>query len=226
MALNNGREGFHKPTGRPLVIRMVLATVIMTLAIIFILPFTQLLQTDPRDLHRVRSVDIAPPPPPPPPPDPPPPEEEQRDQEVEDLSTPPPPISLSQLEAALNPGIGGALGQAIDLGAFGTAQELTDEIQIFDISDLDRRPRRLRAIPPTFPMEMQTRGLQGVVRARILIDEQGNVSVLEIVESTHREAVQPVRQALAQWRFEPPERGGERVRAAYIQPITYDFSGN
>ncbi|MCC5806175.1 MAG: energy transducer TonB [Opitutales bacterium] len=224
MALNNGREGFHKPAGRPLVIRMVLATVIMTLAIIFILPFTQLLQTDPRDMHRVRSIDIAPPPPPPPPPDPPPPEEEQQDPDVDDLSTPPPPISLSQLEAALNPGIGGALGQAVDLGAFGVAPDAAAEMQIFQLGDLDRRPQRLRTVTPRFPPEFSVRAYQGTVRARIMIDEEGNVTVMEIVESTHREAVQPVRQALAQWQFEPPVRDGRPVRATYIQPIPYDFA--
>lgn len=224
MASNTGREGFHKPAGRPLVIRMVLATVIMTLAVIFILPFTQFLQTDPRDLHRVRTVDVAPPPPPPPPPDPPPPEEEQQEPDVEDLSTPPPPISLSQLEAALNPGIGGALGQAVDLGAFGVAPDASAEIQIFELGDLDRRPQRLRAVTPRFPPEFSVRGYQGIIRVRIMIDEEGDVTVMEVVESTHREAVQPVRQALSQWQFEPPVRDGRPVRATYIQPIPYDFA--
>ncbi len=203
---------------------MVFATVIMTLGVFLILPFTQFLSGDPRDLTRVRSVDVAPPPPPPPPPDPPPPEEEDRDQDVEDLQTPPPPISLSQLEAALNPGIGGAFGQAVDLDAFGVAPDAAAEMQIFDISDLDRRPRRTRTVPPRFPQEFQVRGFLGEVRVRILITEDGEVRIMEIVSATHREAIQPVRQALAQWRFEPPERGGERVRATYIQPIEYDFS--
>jgi protein TonB len=215
--------GYQIPKSNRFLIRVVLATVIMTLAILAILPFTQALSGDPRD-RTIRSVDVAniPPPEPPPPEPPPPPEEEEREEQPE-LDQTPQMLDLSQLESALNPGIGG-IGQAIDLASFQTSQELASEIQIFDISDLDRRPRRLRAIPPNFPIEMQTRGASGVVRARILIDETGSVSVLEIVEATDREAVQPVRQALVQWRFEPPEKGGEKVRATYIQPITYDWS--
>jgi periplasmic protein TonB len=215
--------GYQVPRSNRFVIRIVLATVIMTLAILAVLPFTQALSGDPRD-RTIRSVEVANiPPPEPPPPEPPPPPEEEEREETPELDQSPQMLDLSQLESALNPGIGG-VGQAIDLFAFATTQELATEIQIFDISDLDRRPRRLRAIPPNFPIEMQTRGARGVVRARILIDETGAFSVLEIVEATDREAVQPVRQALVQWRFEPPEKGGEKVRATYIQPITYDWS--
>lgn len=217
-------EGFRKPRNHNFVIRVVLATAVMTLGVFLILPFTQFLSGDPRDLTRIRSVDIAPPPPPPPPPEPPPPEEEQQDQDIEDLSTPPPPISLSQLEAALNPGMGGIGGQAVDLTAFGVAPDALQEMQIFSISDLDRRPRRLHSPLPAFPAEFRAEAPVGVVRVRIMIDEEGNVTIMDIVEATHREAVQPVRQALVQWRFEPPTRGGERVRAAYIQPIPYDFN--
>lgn len=218
------REGFQKPRNNQMVIRIVLATAVMTLGVFMILPFTQFLSGDPRDMTRIRSVDIAPPPPPPPPPDPPPPEEPEDQPDVEDLSTPPPPISLSQLEAALNPGMGGALGQAVDLDAFGVAPDALQDMQLFNISDLDRRPRRLHSPLPVFPPEFRADGLSGTVRVRIMIDEDGNVSILEVVEATHRDAVQPVRQAISQWRFEPPTRGGERVRAAYIQPIPYDFN--
>ena len=219
----NRPVGYQLPKSNRYVIRIVLATVLMTLAILAILPFTQVLSGDPRD-RTLRSVDTAQlPPPEPPPPEPPPPPEEEEREEAPDLSEPPPLLDLSQLEAALNPGMGG-VGPMVDLFSFQTAQELATEIQIFDISDLDRRPRRLRAVPPNFPPEMQTRGARGVIRVRILIDEQGNVSVLEVVEATDRDAVQPVRQALVQWRFEPPERGGERVRAQYIQPFEYDFT--
>lgn len=219
----NRPVGYQLPKSNRYLIRIVFATVLMTLAILAILPFTQALSGDPRD-RTLRSVDTANlPPPEPPPPEPPPPPEEEKREEAPELDQTPQMLDLSQLESALNPGIGG-VGQAIDLFAFQSPQELASEIQIFDISDLDRRPRRLRAVQPDFPVDMKTRGAKGIVRARILIDEQGAVSVLEIVESTDAEAVQPVRMALSQWRFEAPEKGGQKVRATYIQPIGYDWS--
>lgn len=213
--------GYKVPKSNRYLIRVVFATVIMTLAILAILPFTQALSGDPRD-RTIRSIDTANlPPPEPPPPEPPPPPEEEEEQEVEDLDTTPPPLSLSQLESALNPGIGEGLMQGFSLDAFGMAPDVGSEIQIFELSDLDRRPRRLSAVVPQFPPEFQVQGYSGEIRVRILIDEQGNVSILEVVSATHREAVQPVLQALTRWRFEPPLRQGEPVRAAYIQPLTY-----
>ncbi|MCD8482999.1 MAG: energy transducer TonB [Verrucomicrobia bacterium] len=136
----------------------------------------------------------------------------------------PPPLSLSQLEAALNPGIGDGLLQAVNLDGFGGGPDVGSELTIFELRDLDRQPRRLTTVQPQFPADFQVRGLRGEVRVRILIDEQGNVSILEVVGSTHPEAVQPVRQALVRWRFEPPMRNGQPVRAQYIQPIGYNFS--
>lgn len=215
--------GYRVPKSNQYLIRIVLATVIMTLAILAILPFTQALSGDPRD-RTIRSIDTANiPPPEPPPPEPPPPEEEEPEPDVRDLDTTPPPLSLAQLESALNPGIGEGLMGGVGLDMFGIAPDVGSEMQIFELSDLDRRPRRLAAVAPQFPPEFQIQGLAGEVRVRILIDEQGNVSVLDVISATHREAIQPVRQALARWRFEPPQRQGEAVRAAYIQPFSYNF---
>ncbi|HSH09108.1 MAG TPA: hypothetical protein VK995_01880, partial [Oceanipulchritudo sp.] len=50
--------GYQVPRSNRFVIRVVFATVIMTLAILAILPFTQALSGDPRD-RTLRSVDVA-----------------------------------------------------------------------------------------------------------------------------------------------------------------------
>lgn len=73
----NRLVGYQVPRSRnTLMIRVVLATVLMTLAILAVLPFTQALSGDPRD-NTIRSINTAKlPPPEPPPPEPPPPPEE------------------------------------------------------------------------------------------------------------------------------------------------------
>jgi len=62
------------------------------------------------------------------------------------------------------------------------------------------------------------------VRVQILIDEEGRPSVERVLESTHQEAVQPVRQAFARMLFDVPTKDGQPVRARYIIPIGYDYS--
>lgn len=205
------------------VIRMVIMTVIMTLGILAVLPISRALSKglDRRMIVEISSASI--PPPEPPPPEPPPPLEDEVEEEVDDLDQTPQELSLDQLEASLNPGMGDALTNSFNFDSFSVNTDLDQEIQLFSIADLDSRPKPLSQIPPIYPPEFETRGYEGMVKARIMIDEQGNVTVLEIVEATHPEAIQPVRQALVKWRFEPPKKNGHAVRATYTQPLSYNY---
>ena len=218
------KEGYQLPKTSGTLFRFVFSTALMTLAVFVILPFTQVLTSGLQDTIKFRSVDIAPPPPPPPPPDPPPPPEEEVEVEKPELEQEQQQLSLSQLESALNPGIGNALAGAFKLDTFGVALDITADIKMFSISKLDKRPRRLKVVAPQFPPEFQMAGYKGRVRVKIKIDEEGQVSILEIVSADHFEAVQPVKQALSRWLFESPTKGGQKVQAFYIQPMGYDFS--
>lgn len=219
----NRYEGFRSSRSGTRFIRLYLwgGGILMTLAALLILPLTQTLSevSPDRMFREISTANIAPPEPPPPEP-PPPPEEEQQD-EVEDIEQPPPPMNISQLEASLNPGIGGALAGAFDLGSWGVMPDTAAELGIFSIEDLDRRPRRTRTVMPNYPLELQAEGVEGVVRLIVLIDEQGNVTVEGVESSDHPALVQLARQAVSRWRFDPPMRGGQPVRARYIQPIPF-----
>ena len=213
--------GYSYPKSNRYLIRIVFATVIMTLAILAILPFTQALSGDPRD-RTVRSVQLAnlPPPEPPPPEPPPPPEEEEV--EVEDLEEPPPPLDLRALEAALNPGIGEAGSGLASMGLFEVRPDTAGDMMLFDIGDLDRVPRRLSGINPPYPRDMQRQRITGEVRLVLIIDETGSVQVQEVAETPHPGFIDPVVNAVRTWKFEPPVKDGKRVRARYILPL--DFS--
>lgn len=219
---NNRLVGYKVPRSNKFVIRIVIATIIMTLAILAILPFTQALSGDPRD-RNLRSVDIANlPPPEPPPPEPPPPPEEEEQEEIEDIDEPPPPLDLSQLEAALNPGTGNAMAGAFGFGGFAIRPDSLADM-IFEIKDLDSRPKRLKAVAPAYPMELQRAGIEGTVRVRILINQSGAVRVLEFVEVVDRRFVEPVTEALEKWQFEAPMKDGKPVQASYIQPLPFQL---
>ncbi len=225
--MNHFQEGYKIPRQRKIsLVRVVFFTAFSTILLFGILPISQFLSVDPREDLQLRSVDIQIDPPPPPPPEPPPPEPEEQEQQVEDIQQPPQQLTLSQLETALNPGIGDALAGAFTLDTFSITGNISQEIEMFSISDLDRPPRRLRGgiSENDFPLNFRTRNVKGIVRLTVMIDEQGNVTVLDVVEATHDEAVQPVRQAVSRWQFEPPTKDGKPVRAKYIQPLPYDFS--
>ncbi|MEX0325135.1 MAG: energy transducer TonB [Puniceicoccaceae bacterium] len=220
---NNRLVGYKLPRSNKYVIRIVIATIIMTLAILAILPFTQALSGDPRD-RNIRSVDVANlPPPEPPPPEPPPPEEEE-EEEVEDLEEPPPMLDLSKLDASLNPGTGNALFGGFDLSQFKTTgRSAVEDMKIFSLRELDRQPRRKKTILPQYPIAVRRDGVEGVVKAQIMIDEEGRVTIMQIVESPDVRLSDVVRDALEQWIFEPPIKDGKAVRAQYIQPIPFNL---
>ncbi|MFP4282605.1 MAG: energy transducer TonB [Opitutales bacterium] len=218
-----GRVGFEPRRSKVPLLRIVLLTLLIVLGLLAILPITQWLSGD-FNRRTVRSVEVATlaPPEPPPPEPPPPPEEEQEEPEPE-LEDTPPPVDISQLEAALNPGMGGALGRMADIGNWGVMPDAAAELDIFSIADLDSRPRRIRTVMPEYPTELQSQGVTGIVRLEVLIDEEGNVTVEDVIDGPHPTLIQNARQAVSRWRFEPPTKDGRPVRARYIQPIPFEI---
>ncbi|MCD8482998.1 MAG: hypothetical protein LR015_10265 [Verrucomicrobia bacterium] len=73
MSFPQRQTGFQVPQSNRYLIRIVFGTAITTLAILAILPFTQVLSGDPRDGRRFIPIEAVLPPPEPPPPEPPPP---------------------------------------------------------------------------------------------------------------------------------------------------------
>lgn len=221
---SNRPVGYQVPKSNRYVIRIVIATILMTLAILAILPFTQALSGDPRD-RTLRSVDVANlPPPEPPPPEPPPPEEEEEEEETPELDEPPPMLDLSQLESALNPGLGGAATAAFDLDAFSSAINTGEELQIFDVIELDRTPRLIKRVLPEYPQELQVQEVTGSVSLVIIIDQKGEVTVESVADwSGSRKFIQPTRIALSRCRFEVPTKDGKPVRARYKITIPFQI---
>jgi protein TonB len=220
---NNRLIGYQVPRSNRYVIRIVFATVLMTLAILAILPFTQALSGDPRD-RTLRSVNTANlPPPEPPPPEPPPPPEEEEQEETPELDEPPPMLDLSQLESALNPGLGGAATASFDLNAFSAAIDASGELDIFDVIELDRVPRRVHTAMPEYPVDLLMRRVTGEVTLTIIIDQKGAVTVENVINwKGDRGFIQPTRIALSKCRYETPTKDGKPVRARY--KITIPFS--
>ena len=200
-------------------------TVLMTIAILAVLPISRALSRDnkPRKIVEVGTAGL--PPPEPPPPEPPPPPEEEREEEKPKLDTPPPMRSLSMLESMLNPGMGGVGVGGLDFSDVNVGSTVQEAI-IFSLRDLDRRPRRLSGNPQDIINNLPVRfrqeaGFSFDVRIEVLVDPRGYMSVVAVRGDAVPEVVDVVRRVIGAWRYEPPMVDGEAVTVGYIIPFEY-----
>jgi protein TonB len=196
-----------------------------------VLPLLQQMGKPPQSTLEVRTVDAAVLQPPPPPP----PEEEQKKEEQQDEPPPTelteqaaPPLDLSQLEMALDPGLGdgagggGALaGGRLGGAGGGDADRDKDADAVFSLADLDQAPRVVSQPPPQYPAALRTQKVRGTVHVLFVVDRNGRVVKPQVQKSTHSAFDRPALEAVRQWRFEPGKRSGQTVQFRMRVPITF-----
>jgi len=211
---------FRVPVARPLRPAGIAFALGISLGIFLAIPLSQLLDAERPERQSVMRADLALPPPPPPPPDepePPPPEPE--------IEEPPPretpPLSLDQLDLALNVGLGGNLAGDFGFGGFDLTQGL-DNLDIFEIDQLDTPPRPIRQVAPIYPLEFARNRVRGQVRLVFVVDAEGLVENIQIETASHPEFGESAREAVRQWRFQPGERNQRPVRTRVRLPIPFN----
>lgn len=192
----------------------------VTLLILLVLPLTRLLNPPAPQQRTWHEIEIVRDPPEPPPPEPPAPEEHTAAQQPE-LAGQPEPLDLSQLEIALRPGVGDALAGSISLHGFALAPTTSSELDIFEVSDLDRVPRVINRPRLVVPQELARDGIRGTVRLQVRIDPNGRVTVLGVESADHPRLIDFARRYAERCLFESPTRGGQKVSTRYTLPITY-----
>jgi periplasmic protein TonB len=147
---------------------------------------------------------------------------------VEELPQPPPesrppqptqPIRARPFQAALtlpfeiNPRLP-ASPQTLSLPPLPAAAFDTNSLSdIFSVSDLDAPLTILARIPPVYPMRAKHRGIEGWVRVRFVINEDGSVSRVTVVESDPPDIFdQSVMRCVNGWRFQPATVEGMPVK--------------
>jgi len=197
----------------------------LTVAIFLILPVLENIgRPEERTDLNLTSVDAVEPPPPPPTveeekPEPPP--EEPPPPELTETA---PPLDLSQLELALNPGMGDGMGgdfavKLSPMGAEGTGMQAADDF--FSLADLDQAPRAIFQPPPSYPPEMKKKKLQGTVHILFIVDKNGRVQDPKVQKSDNPAFDAPALGAVKRWRFEPGKVGGQAVQFRMRVPITF-----
>jgi protein TonB len=198
----------------------------LAVLVFLILPLLEQITQPKGEDSVIRAVDTAnlPPPPPPPPEEP---KEEQKEEEPPppELAEEAPPLDLSQLELALNPGMGGdGFGGdfAVKLPLAGGGKDDGDETDaIFSVADLDQAPRVVYQPAPDYPAELKKKKIAGTVYILFLVDMAGRVVNPIVQKSTQPAFDQPALQAVRKWRFEPGKRAGKAVQFKMRVPITF-----
>ena len=148
---------------------------------------------------------------------PPPPEEEEPPPEELEQETP--QLSLDQLDIALNPGTGGALTGDFAMPTIGTSARDLGTEDFVDFSDLDQIPRPIGVSGFNFPRRLKKKKVSGRLVLLLKLDEQGKVLEVTLESSTLPDFNSFVLGEVERWRFTPPTRRGEPVRAKARLPI-------
>lgn len=199
--------------------KTLVGAVLLTAVFFFVLPLTQVIGSVREDLLLVRDVDVANLPPPPPPPEPEP-EQEEPDEPPPQLSDAPQPLDLSQLELALNPGMGGGIGGDFAIKLDGIANRAGEVDQIFSLADLDQKPRAIVQTQPQLTPQMRKKG-GGTVYVLFTVNELGRVENPVVQTPGDPLFDNAAIAAVKQWRFEPGKRKGQPVRFRVRQPFTF-----
>ena len=184
------------------------------------LPFTQFLAGLKKSTVEVRQFEVTPPPPQFTPPEPPPPEPPPESEPPPEMEPPPPQLSLSALSMSLNPGVGGALAADFSLGGVGVdAAETMEQISLFEISDLDEPPRKIRDGRIVWPPKMRREKIPGFVHLEGVIKEDGSVEYLRTIEVSHGEYEAMFIRYMNTLTYSQPSVGGKAVRARLVLKV-------
>ena len=93
---------------------------------------------------------------------------------------------------------------------------------LFNMSELDRRPEPTVQMAPNYPFEMNRQGITGRVVLRFIVDSSGNVIRPAIVSSSNSGFERAALEAILKWRFRPGIKSGRKVNTRVEQPM--DFS--
>ena len=93
---------------------------------------------------------------------------------------------------------------------------------ICTVAELDDRPRAVTQRTAVYPRSLKTDGLTGEAEIEFIVDRDGRVLFPRIVSSSHEDFGWAAATAVAQWKFNPPMRNGQRVHARMSVPVIFD----
>lgn len=93
--------------------------------------------------------------------------------------------------------------------------------KLFEITELDRVPNRIRTGMLTYPQEFRRSRKEGDVLLLVVIDPSGRCRVDKVLESSHPEFSRAAITAAEQSVYESPKKGGMAVSARYTLRVPF-----
>ena len=112
-------------------------------------------------------------------------------------------------------------------GAFASEVDLIAPMVTYDLSEVDQLPQLLRYIEPDYPEEAITKGIEGVVILKILIDREGKVAMVKILNNGgFHQFGRAASRVVKRWRFEAAKIMNMPVAVWCIQNIRFELKNN
>jgi len=92
---------------------------------------------------------------------------------------------------------------------------------IFSTAELDERPKVLQQVAPAYPRALKDDGLTGQAEIEFVISRTGEVLFPRIVSATYEDFGWAATVAVAQWRYQPPQKNGKSVEVRMRVPILF-----
>lgn len=200
----------------------------VTALLYLVLPSLELLSHPPEKTLEVRKVQTVELPPPPPP------VERPKPKPRQTKPTPPKPRmqqarrTLSPLQGIMNLSmimgdVGGDFSTSFGLSDTKLSNQLGE--LIFELSDLDEKPRALNKLKPIYPPQAKMRRIEGHVVIDFVVGENGRARSIEVVsEQPTSIFTEAAKNAIARWRFTPGTKGGKTVSARVRQKVIFSLN--
>lgn len=94
----------------------------------------------------------------------------------------------------------------------------------YEIGEIDGPLVAIAQVPPVYPLRAKTRGIEGWVKVKFLVNKQGLVENLEIIEAAPKDIFDTcTRKCVSAWRFSPGTVEGEPVTTRVITTIRFEL---
>jgi len=130
-------------------------------------------------------------------------------------------IDLRQLEVLLNTTGDGS--SYLDIGDPAQIFMPAKFEDLYDLSDLDRKPKALFQVEPVFPYNLKNQRIEGWVILEWIITSSGRVTQVKAIQYSHREFVQPAIDSISKSKWEPGEVSKEPVNTRVRQKISFNL---
>jgi TonB family protein len=92
---------------------------------------------------------------------------------------------------------------------------------ILSITQLDERPKVIEQVSPAYPRALKDDGLTGQAEIEFIVSRDGLVLFPRVVSATHEDFGWAAAVAVAQWRYQPPQKDGRNVDVRMTVPVLF-----